>query len=77
MRWYLYDLSSEKVLEDPYEIADIIRSAPDTPRVCRMEPERLAAIRKKMDTHVKNSYLKRVQAPLGVKPLLRAWMSLI
>ncbi|KKN15719.1 hypothetical protein LCGC14_0983090, partial [marine sediment metagenome] len=53
-----------------------IRSAPDTPRVCRMEQEDLVGIRKKLDAHIKKDYLRKVQAPAGVKPVLRAWMEL-
>ncbi|MFW6106752.1 MAG: C-terminal helicase domain-containing protein, partial [bacterium] len=76
VQWYLYDLASEKILEEPADIYRLIRSEPDTPRTCRMEPQSLTGIRKKLDKHVKNSYLKRVQAPVGVKPTLRAWMEL-
>jgi len=75
-RWYLYDLASEKILEDPYEIAEHIRSTPSTPRVCSMEQDTLIEIRKTMDKYVKNTYLKRVQAPVGVNAVLRTWMEL-
>ena len=76
VRWYLYDLATGKIIEDPYEIVQHIRSTPDTPRICRMEPNDMVEIRKKMDKHVKNTYLKKVQAPVGVKPVLKAWMEL-
>jgi len=76
VRWYLYDLATEKIIEDPYEIVQHIRSGPDTPRVCRMGQDDLIEIRKKMDKYIKNSYLKKVQAPIGVKPVLRTWMEL-
>ena len=29
-----------------------------------------------VERHIKNSYLKQVQAPIGVKPLLKCWMEL-
>lgn len=76
VRWYLYDIATEKIIEDPYEIVQHIRSAPDTPRICRMEQDKLVEIRKKMDVYIKNTYLKKVQAPIGVKPVLRTWMEL-
>ena len=76
VRWYLYDLATEKILEDPGEIIAFIRSDPDTPRVCKAEPDTLIAIRKKLDDHIKREYLRKVQAPAGVKPVLRAWMEL-
>ena len=31
---------------------------------------------KTVEKHIKNAYLKRVQAPVGVKPTLSAWMEL-
>ena len=76
VKWYLYDLATEKIHEAPSEIANQIRSTRETPRVCEMSSEDLIAIRKKMDKHLKNTYLKRVQAPAGVNPTLRAWMEL-
>jgi SNF2 family DNA or RNA helicase len=76
VKWYLYDLATDKIIEDPYEIADHIRSTPETVRVCRMDADDLIDIRKKLDKHVKNTYLRKVQAPAGVKPVLRTWMEL-
>jgi len=76
VKWYLYDLATEKIIEEPVEIVELIRSKPDTPRLCRMDRESLVAIRKKIDSHIKRSYLRKVQAPVGVKAVLRAWMEL-
>jgi len=76
VKWYLYDLATENVIEDPGEIIELIRSTPETPRVCKAEQETLADIRKKMDAHIKKNYLRKVQAPVGVKPTLKAWMEL-
>ena len=75
-RWYLYDLDRETILEDPGEIVASIRSKPVTPRRCTMEEKTLLDIRKRIERHIKNSYLKRVDAPLGIKPRLRSWMEL-
>jgi len=33
-------------------------------------------IRKKIEKHIKNTCLKQLQAPLGVKASLKAWMEL-
>jgi superfamily II DNA or RNA helicase len=74
--WYLYDLASSAVVEEPTEIVGVIRSGPDTPRRCTIERATLAEIRAKIEKHIKNSYLKKVQAPVGVKPVLKAWMEL-
>ncbi|MBT7350810.1 helicase, partial [candidate division WWE3 bacterium] len=75
-RWYLYDQVRNSILEDPGEIVASIRSKPNTPRKCMVEENSLIDIRKKVEKHIKNSYLKRVDAPLGVKPILKCWMEL-
>ena len=75
-RWYLYDLDREAILEGPGEIVASIRSRPDTPRTCTTEEKTLVEIRAKVEKHIKNTYLKRVDAPVSVKPSLRCWMEL-
>jgi hypothetical protein len=75
-RWLLYDLAREAIIEEPTEIIEAIRCRPDTPRQCRIEQPTLAEIRAKLDKHIKNTRLKQLQAPVGVKPLLKAWMEL-
>jgi hypothetical protein len=75
-RWYLCDLERDAVLEEPSDIVASIRSKPDTPRKCTTEEKTLVEIRAKVEKHIKNSYLKRVDAPVGVKPALRCWMEL-
>jgi len=75
-RWYLYDLERDAILEDPGEIVSSIRSKPETPRKCTAEQKTLIEIRGKLEKHIKNTYLKRVDAPIGVKPALRCWMEL-
>jgi len=44
-RWLLYDLESERILEEPGEIAQFIRSTPETPRRRAIPDETLADIR--------------------------------
>ena len=75
-RWYLYDLDRETIVEEPGAIVASIRSKPETPRRCTTEEKTLLDIRKRIERHIKNSYLKRVDAPVGVKPRLRCWMEL-
>jgi superfamily II DNA or RNA helicase len=75
-RWYIYDINTEKIITEPTEILEYIRCNKDTPRKQELAKETLKEIRKKMDTHVKNTYLKSVQAPLGVKAYIKAWMEL-
>ena len=75
-KWYLYELDQEKIHEEPAEIINLIRSERDTPRHCEIEQPALSDIRKKVEKHIKNTFLKRMQAPVGVKPILKAWMEL-
>jgi hypothetical protein len=74
--WYLFDLAAEKILDDPTAMIDLIRSQPDTPRHCVQQPKTLKEIRERVEKHIKNTYFKSVQAPVGVKPVLKAWMEL-
>ncbi len=76
VKWYLYDLATDKITDEPTEIIGLIRSMPDTPRKHDLPNETLSDIRAKLEKHLKNTYLKQVQAPVGVKPMLRAWMEL-
>jgi hypothetical protein len=75
-RWYLYDLDRDAIVEEPGEIVASIRSKPDTPRNCTTEQKTLIEIRAKVERHIKNNYLKRIDAPVGVKPALRCRMEL-
>ena len=75
-RWYLYDLDRDLILEEPGEIVPSIRSKPKTPRRCVTEENTLVEIRKKIEKHIKNTYLKRIDAPVGVKASLKCWMEL-
>ncbi len=74
--WYYYHKETEKITDDPAEIIRLIRSTPDTPRHRTLPETTLSEIRAKIEKHIKNTYLKKVQAPIGVKPKLKAWMEL-
>ena len=72
----MYDLEREAILEEPGAIVGSIRSKSDTPRKCVTEEKTLIEIRTKIEKHIKNNYLKRIDAPVGVKPSLKCWMEL-
>ena len=74
--WYLYSLDGGQIVDDPGKIADIIRSRPETPRALEIEKPTLREIRLKIERHIRNTYLKQVQAPVGVRPTLKCWMEL-
>jgi hypothetical protein len=75
-RWFLYDLAEQRILEEPTQIIAAIRCAPETPRHCEIEPQTLASIRATVERHIKNTRLKQLNAPVGVKPVLKCWMEL-
>jgi superfamily II DNA or RNA helicase len=75
-RWYLYDLDRDSIIEEPGEIIESIRCKPTTPRRCVMEPKTLKDIRAKVLKHIKDTYLKRVDAPVGVNAALKCWMEI-
>lgn len=75
-RWYLYDFERDVILEEPGDIVGSIRSELQTPRICTTDEKALVDTRSKVETHIKNTYLKRVDAPAGVRPSLKCWMEL-
>lgn len=75
-KWYLYNLETQKIADDAGEIVDLIRSTPDTERHCEIEKPTLAEIRAKVEKHITNTYLRQVQAPIGVKAIMKTWMEL-
>jgi hypothetical protein len=74
--WYLYDLQTEEIKSEPSEIVEFIRSTPETPRHTAIERKTLSELRMRIEKHIKNTYLKQMQAPVGVKPVLKCWMEL-
>jgi hypothetical protein len=75
-KWYLFDLATENIAEEPTAIVGLIRSTPDTPRKHDIPNPTLSEIRAKVERHIKNTYLKSVQPPLTVRPVLKAWLEL-
>jgi len=74
--WYLYDITDGSIIENAPRIAEIIRSTPTTPRVCKEKQQTLSEIRQKVEDHITGTYLRQVQAPIGVVQKLICWMEL-
>ncbi|MCX5862135.1 MAG: helicase-related protein [Deltaproteobacteria bacterium] len=74
--WYLYDLERKTIIDDATQIQELIRSRPDTPRHRTLPENSLSEIRFIVEKYIKNSYLKKLLAPVGVKVTLKAWMEL-
>ena len=77
VRWYLYDAEADAIVESPGEIVESIRSNPKTPRRCTTSRKTLKEVRDRVRRHIRDSYLKRVNAPMDAPdPKLRCWMEL-
>jgi superfamily II DNA/RNA helicase len=74
--WYLYDFETGNISDDAASIFDLIRCSPDTPRQHIIPEAELTDARQKVEREIKNNYLKKVDAPVGVRPILKAWMEL-
>ncbi|MFN3626097.1 MAG: hypothetical protein ACK4TP_18845 [Hyphomicrobium sp.] len=76
VRWYFRDAATGEIAEDAARIAALVRSTPETPRRLNAPRTTLAEAREAVEKHIRNGYLKQMQAPVGVKPILKAWMEL-
>ena len=74
--WLLLDLKTGNIIDDAAGIDAIIHCEPETPRRCEIAQPTLSDARTKVEKHLKNGYLRQVQAPVGVGPVLVAWMEL-
>jgi hypothetical protein len=76
VQWYMYDVASGEIGETAVAMIDAIRSTPETTRRTEMPQATLSDIRTNIEKHIAKTYLRRVQAPVGTVPELRAWMEL-
>ena len=75
-RWYFVKNGSNQISEQTYDIWKLIQCAPDTNRVLVTTEEEFSESRKLVETHIKKTYMRAIQAPLGVKIRLVTWMQL-
>jgi hypothetical protein len=81
-KWYFADPANAgeepaAISEQTYDIWELIRSGKETARTLSVSDADFAAIRKTVESHINRSYMKAIQAPVGVKPRLAAWMELV
>jgi hypothetical protein len=78
VRWYIVDLASGEVTQPDLTVAaGLIRCGPDEPRAVSGQLKKLSEARAAVEKHIKNTYLKQLQAPVNApKPLLKCWMEL-
>jgi len=73
-KWYFQEAAGSRILTEPADIIESIRSSVTTPRKTELPTKTLSEIRNEVERHITNSYLKRIDAPVGVGPELRCWM---
>lgn len=76
VRWYLYEVEANAITEDATRIMPQVECLPQTPRRTIIERKSLSEIRRQLDEHILNTYLRKVQAPQGIESTLLAWMEL-
>ncbi len=73
-KWYFQDSASSKILTEPGDIIETIRTSKGTERKATLPTKTLSEIRNEVERYITNTYLKRIDAPVGVAPELRCWM---
>ena len=74
-KWYFYNADEDEVIGSVEEIWPEIRCDEETMRWTENGPGGLVDARKKIERHIRK-YLMRIQAPMGAKPKLIAWMEI-
>lgn len=75
-RWYMLDPESGNISEQIYEIWHAIKCSVEEPRKLNITEDDFGKARKALDSYIKKTYMRAVQAPLGVKPRLVTWMQI-
>lgn len=73
--WHVLQEGQSHVLEQPGEIVRSVRSIPEDNRIVSRDGTTLADARAAIEKHIRNTYTKRVDAPVTApKPKLQCWM---
>lgn len=75
-KWYFFDSGTEEIDDQIHGIWSLIKSEKETQRIMTISEDSFTAIRKIVDSHINKSYMKAIQAPIGIKPRLVTWMQL-
>lgn len=74
--WVLVKPDGSVASRDPALIAESIRSLPDTPRSVKWDRAELTALRRGIEKQLVQDFLRPLNAPVGVSPVLKCWMEL-
>ena len=75
-KWFVLDPAAKTVSESVGAIWHAIRCEKNEPRIVTIAHDDFSTIRKMMEKHIRNTYLKKIQAPLGAAPRLVTWLQL-
>lgn len=75
-RWYILNNETDTVLQQPFEIWNIIKCCATEPRILNTTEVEFSEKRKIIENFINKSYMRVVQAPIGVKPRLVTWMQI-
>ncbi len=75
VKWYFYDSDLDEVIDTVEEIWPEIRCDAETMRWIEYGQDGLVDARKAIERHIRD-YFMRIQAPMGAKPKLIAWMEI-
>ena len=75
--WYLLNLDNESVITDVYKIWKIVKTEPEVPRVVTVSSDQFSEYKRKIESHINRTYMRSIQAPVGIKPRLVTWMQLV
>lgn len=75
-KWYLLNIEDNVIEEFTYNIWKQIKSSEQEIRIVSITAGDFIKYKKVIDNHIRKTYLKAVQAPIGVKQKLISWMEL-
>lgn len=75
-RWYFLDTAQQVVISNTYQIWQLIKCTEEEKRSLTISEEGFKTSKGKIEKHIRDSYMKRIQAPLGVNFRLVSWMQL-
>ncbi len=76
VKWYYRALDGGEIVDIAHAIAYSVRSVPDTARRTQLDRTSLTEARLAVEKHIEGGYMRQAQAPVGAKPILKAWMEL-
>ena len=75
-RWYFLNSENGTISEQTYSIWKLIKCDKNEMRQITTNSDIFISVRKTIEAYINKSYLKAIQAPLGIKPKLVTWLQL-